>query len=369
MAPMVVIGTYDPDKHRARILIEGLRARGVPLHEIQVAVWEGIRDKGLLTSREQWQAAVRQLLALPRLALRYLRAPAHRVVLVPYPGVFEVLVIAPLAVLRGARVAWDLFISPYDTMVHDRRTHAPWHPLAVTLYVAEWLAVRMVAWPFLDTAAHARRFERLMALPARTVHAVPLGTDPARFPSLPALPTKSGHPLRVLFYGQYIPLHGMETIVRAAHRLEVAGIPAVFTFAGTGQEQPRVDALIARLGVHSIRQLGWVPASELPRLMSESDIGLGIFGRSDKAMSVVPNKVYEMAAAQLPIVTGDTPAMADFASAHPWIVRVPPGDEAALAAALMRIASAGWPPSQVPLPSVGPAEVADCLLGLVEFPR
>lgn len=368
-SPLVVIGGYDADKHRARILLEGLRTRGIPLHEINISIWRGIRDKGVLTRREKLSAALRQLFVLPLLALRYLRAPSHQLVLIPYPGAFEALVVAPLAKLRGARVAWDLFISPYDTLVYDRRTHRPWHPLAAGLYLVEWIAVRIVTWPFLDTAAHARRFERLMGIAPGTVGHVPLGTDPSRFPPVARRARTAATPLRVLFYGQYIPLHGMETIVRAARDLENSGVSVTFTFAGTGQEQGRVGELISSLGVRSIRQLGWVPAADLHALIQDSDVGLGIFGESAKALSVVPNKVYEMAAAQLPIITGDTPALANFAAGHPWMMLVPPGDHVALAASLARIVAEGLPLPVTPLPIVGPESVADALLAFVEAPR
>lgn len=362
----MVIGTYDPQKHRARILLEGLRARGVPIHEINVGIWQGVRDKGMLTPVGKLGAALRQLVALPRLALAYLRAPAHDTVLIPYPGIAEAVVLTPVAALRGARVAWDLFISPYDTLVHDRRTHRAFHPLALALLAMEWLAARLVTWPFLDTGAHARRFERLMGLPHGRVGSAPLGTDPARFP-----PRRAGHvrrpgPLRLLFYGQYIPLHGMETIIRAAWRLQHADVAVEFMFAGTGQEQARVDALIAELGLRNLRQLGWIEPQRLPELMHDADLGLGIFGQSEKACSVVPNKAYEMAAAQLPFVSGDTPALAEFAPGHPWVLRVPPGDDAALANAIARVATAGLPPADEPLPVVGPPEVADAVLALLE---
>ena len=79
-----------------------------------------------------------------------------------------------------------------------------------------------------------------------------------------------------------------------------------------------------------------MPAADLPALVAGHDVCLGIFGTGDKALRVVPNKVFQGAAAGCAIVTSDTApqrrALGDAA------VLVPPGDPEALAAALRRLA-------------------------------
>jgi glycosyltransferase involved in cell wall biosynthesis len=364
-APLLVWGTYDTTKPRVRLLLEGLRAAGIAHDEAHADIWTGVRDKGTLTRREQLAAAWRWCRAQPALVAAFLRAPTPRAVLVPYLGLFDLLVLAPFARWRRVPIIWDLFLSPWDTVVHDRGMVGRWHPVAILLYASEWLASRLATRLFLDTAAHARRYEGLMGLPEGRVGAVPLGTDPARFPARPARPAVH-KPLRVLFYGQYIPLHGLGTIVRAAKLLDERGAAVRITLVGGGQEEPRIRALIAELGVGVVEQRGWVPVEELPALIHDADVGLGIFGTSGKAVTVVPNKVYELAATQTPIVTGDTPAMREFAPGHPWVLRVPPGDPAALAACLEGIVATGGWPEAPPLPVVGPREVGAAFAHVAE---
>lgn len=360
-AQVLVWGTYDISKPRVRLLLEGLRAVDVPFSEVHVDVWSGVRDKGTLTWREQLGAALRWLAAMPRLVVGFCRAPRHDAVLIPYLGLFDLLVLAPFARWRRTPVIWDLFISPYDTVVHDRRLLGTRHPLALVLYGCEWIACRLATRLFLDTAPHARRYEVLMHLPAGRVGAVPLGTDPTRFS--PRIGAPSVHsPLRVFFYGQYIPLHGLETVVRAAARCEARGVSVTWTLAGTGQEQARVSALITELGVRSVTQLGWLAPADVPAAIRESDVGLGIFGGSDKALTVVPNKVYEIAATQTPIISADTPAMREFARGHPWVRLVGAGNADELADAVEHILAVGeWPPAPS-LPVVGPREVGRALV-------
>ena len=360
-APLLVWGTYDISKPRVRLLLEGLRANDVAFTEVHDDIWAGVRDKGTLRAREQLGAIGRWIAAQPGLVARYLRAPAHGAVLIPYLGLFDLLVLTPFVRWRRVPVIWDLFISPYDTVVNDRRMLGRWHPVSLTLYASEWLASRLATCLFLDTAAHARRFEALMGLPVGRVGAVPLGTDPSRFPARTGAPTVHS-PLRIFFYGQYIPLHGLETVVRAARLLEERGVAVEWELAGTGQEHARITALISSLGATSVRQVGWIAPGDLPARIHSADVGVGIFGTSAKALTVVPNKVYEIAATQTPIITADTPAMREFAPAHPWVLRTDPGNAAALAACVERIVVAGAWPAAPPLPVVGPREVGAAFL-------
>jgi len=114
----------------------------------------------------------------------------------------------------------------------------------------------------------------------------------------------------------------------------ITGAPIEVTMIGSGQDEAETRAAAA--ANRAVRWLDWVPAAELPALVASHHVCLGIFGTSAKALRVVPNKVFQGAAAGCAIVTSDTPpqrrALGDAA------VLVPPGDPAALATALARLA-------------------------------
>jgi glycosyltransferase involved in cell wall biosynthesis len=77
----------------------------------------------------------------------------------------------------------------------------------------------------------------------------------------------------------------------------------------------------------------WVDPAALPALVASHDVCLGIFGTGPKARRVVPNKVYQGAAAGCLVITSNTApqrrALGDAA------VYVEPGDGQALADALL----------------------------------
>jgi SAM-dependent methyltransferase len=101
---------------------------------------------------------------------------------------------------------------------------------------------------------------------------------------------------------------------------------------GSGQDRAACEAAA---GGAPVRWLDWADATELPALVAGHDVCLGIFGAGDKARRVVPNKVFQGAAAGCVIVTSDTPSQR--AALDGAALFVPPGDAAALTEVIMRL--------------------------------
>lgn len=338
---VVLWGTCDTGKPRVRILIEGLRAQGVEVLEIRADPWRGIEDKSQVKGASRWLRLLASVaVAYPRLAWAYLRAPAHDWVLLGYPAIPDIFVIRLLAWLRGTRVAMDWFLSAYDTIVLDRRLVGRGHPLAWLAYGAEWMAVRLADAPFMDTAAHARRMEALYRLPAGRCGRVWVGVEADAFRAPEGGDGVRGDgaaSLRVLFYGQFIPLHGIPTIIDAARLLQDA--PVEWRLIGRGQDADRIRAMIDQHPLPRLRWDSWVPYPQLVDAIRGADVCLGIFGASEKAASVIPNKVFQVLAAGRPLVTRESPAMLELLGDGLDDVRlVPAADPGALADAIAGLA-------------------------------
>ena len=336
---VVLWGTYDLGKPRTRILIRGLGEAGVELIQCHVDVWSGVEDKANIAGWRKVAAILGKLiLAYPILIWRYLRLPRHDVVLVGYLGHLDVIVLWPFAALRGAPVVWDAFLSLYETVVEDRQMVGPRHPLAWLVWAWDWLACRAADLVLLDTHAHARWFQSEFKLRDGRTDAVFVGAEPDAFAPLPdAGHTKAGGPIRILFYGQFIPLHGIETIVAAAARTS----PELYswTIIGTGQEDARIRRLLEANPIPHLRWITWVPYGQLRESIATADICLGIFGQSGKAARVIPNKVFQVIAAGRPLVTRDSPAMRELVTSDtPGIHLVRAGDADLLLAGIAELA-------------------------------
>jgi len=363
-ARLVFWGTYDLGKPRTRILLDGLRRTGADVREIHFDVWRGHADKSQLRRRDWAMAALRTLLCYPVLIARVLVSPRDATVVVPYPGALDMLVLWPFARIRGQRVVWDMFLSLYDTVVDDRGMARERGAVARLLWAVEWLAARAAHVVLLDTQAHADRIAGLFRLPRGKTAAVAVGAETDLFPRLPRRPAHAGRP-RVLFYGQLIPLHGIETILRAALSERGRGID--WHIVGTGQDRPKVEAALARAAAAHVTWEPWRPYETLVDAIAAADICLGIFGASDKAASVVPNKVYQALVAGRAVISRDSPAMRETFPAGPGLTLVPHSDSDALLDAIDACAAEDFPPMPAARLEVArPDHIATRLLCVIE---
>ena len=345
---LVMLGTYDLGKPRTRLLLRAMQEIDADLVQIHHNVWSGIEDKSLVTGiGARLSILFKLLIAYPLLALRYAFAGRHDVVVVGYMGLFDMLLLAPLAKLRGKPIVWDAFLSVYDTYARDRGLGEEGGLKARILRKVERLACRIADQVVLDTQSHAELMGKLHAVADKKLGAVLVGAEDTAFALSPPRTRSAAEPLEVLFYGQFIPLHGIDTIVDAA--LSEGGRAFRWTIIGQGQEAPRIDALLCDADADHIRRIDWVDYAKLADEMAKADVCLGIFGTSDKASRVIPNKVYQALSAGKPLVTRDSPAMRELVQGdRPYLQLTQAGDADSLLRALEAIAQSDDAPQGNP---------------------
>lgn len=335
---VVLLGTYDLGKPRTRLLRQSLRAIDPSLEELHVDVWHGVEDKSVMRGiGARMVIGLKLLLAYPWLALRYLLSGRHDVVVVGYMGLFDMLLLAPLARLRGKPVVWDAFLSIYDTWARDRALGAEGGWQARLLRWMERRASKLARVVVMDTQAHAALMGELHRVPEAKLDAVLVGAEASAFTPSSQRVRPVAERLQILFYGQFIPLHGIDTLVDAA--LDARGSQYDWTIIGQGQEAARIDARLAGAEMPHVTRIAWVDYQELGEQLGQADVCLGIFGASDKAARVIPNKVYQTLLSDKPLITRDSPAIRELvAGERPGLYLVPPADPSALLDALAQFA-------------------------------
>jgi len=272
--------------------------------------------------------------AYPMLLWRFLRSPRPDIVVVGYLGHLDVLLLRPFAILRRTPVIWDAFLSLYDTVVDDRRMVSSRHPAAHFLKGWDWLACRAADLVVLDTEAQATLFRNTYGLETSKVTSVFVGAEVKTFPKLSA--NSKGSRATVLFYGQFIPLHGIATIIEAA-RLS-RNRPIDWVIIGSGQMAGHIREMLDNDTPNALDWVEWVPYPELLRYIAAADVCLGVFGESSKAGRVIPNKVFQILSAGRPLVTRDGPGIRELVPEFATGVElVPPADPAALLMAVERL--------------------------------
>jgi glycosyltransferase involved in cell wall biosynthesis len=324
------LGTYESDYPRTRVLHTGLRDLGVRVVECHRPVWELTRHKAgdFLSVRRAPGTVWRFGSAWAAIAAAQRRAGTVDAVVAGYPAQLD----APLAWLaaRARRVPLviDALISLSDTLGGDR---ARARSLATrALGALDSAALRVGSLVLADTHAHSAYFAQRFGVAPSRIAVVPVGAEADKFPEAP--PPASAN--RVLFYGKLAPLHGLETVLEAARR---PGVPPVRVI-GEGQLGGWLREELRRSHPRDLEHLPWVPYESLGAELAAAAICLGIFGTSEKARRVVPNKIFQAMAVGRPIVTADTPAVRELLEHDRDALLVPAGDPNALAAALTRLA-------------------------------
>jgi glycosyltransferase involved in cell wall biosynthesis len=108
---------------------------------------------------------------------------------------------------------------------------------------------------------------------------------------------------QILFYGSFIPLHGIQYIIKAAHLLQDR--PDIqFIMIGSGQTQRDIMDLYRELNPRNITFIDKMDYAALITYIKQAHLCLGIFGDTDKARRVIPNKVIECMGCGKPVITG-----------------------------------------------------------------
>ena len=231
---------------------------------------------------------------------------------------------------RGIPVVFDPMISAWDKKVLEQKKWKAEEPRAKRLLERER---RLMAMPDLvcwDTSCHVDFCEKYLKVPREKLRVLLTGTDEQVFRPQPPQPPHAGD-FRVLYHGAYLPLHGTEHIVEAARLTQSMGIH--WDFLGWGAYKAATEAKAE--GITNITFLDKVPYTEVPRVICDHDVVLGVFGTTAKAARVIGNKVYECMACCRPTVNEFCTGYPPEASGCRAIKFVPPGDAAAIVKAVV----------------------------------
>jgi len=324
---IIVFGSYRLwEQPRVRVLLDGLRERGHEIVECNVPLPFDTANR-VRAARQPWRAPLLGLRVgqvWPALWRKARRLPKPDAVLVPYLGHFDVHLARRL--WPRTPIVLDHFLFLQDTAI-DRGTRS--RAVLGALSRVDRSAVRAADLVIVDTEGHWR----LLPEPQRSsALVVPVGA-PREWFHEPG--PHGGGPVRVIFFGIFTPLQGAPVIGEALRLLDPDPAAVRITMVGRGQDYEATRRLAG--SSPAVEWVDWVDYEKLPALVAEQDICLGIFGANPKGLRVVPNKVYQGAAAGCAIVTSDSEwqrgALGEAA------VYVPAGDTKALSTALRKLVS------------------------------
>ena len=241
-------------------------------------------------------------------------------------------------VIPFVRILWrgklisDAYFSLYDTFVNDKVRTTPG---SCSARICEWLDQYMLQSSDLcltATIEHANYFREKFDVPGAKLERLWVSANESTVPRNTLWPNND-KPFRVFFWGNYIPLQGVPTIVAAADQLKHENIE--FTLTGRGQTFDTCQAMISERNVTNVQLIDWMTPAEIHKQVSLSHLALGIFGTSAKAARVIPNKVFQALAMKIPVITRNSPGAAELLQDKLDAYFVPAGNASALAAKIL----------------------------------
>lgn len=230
------------------------------------------------------------------------------------------------------KLVLDAFLSAYDTLVFDRKKFKEGSWAARFCFWLDKKSCRLADKVLLDTEQHIDYFVATFGLPREKFERVLIGADDSLFYPRKNPEQDKKKKLIIGFHGLFIPLQGVEYIIKAAKLLEKENLE--FHLVGRGQTYEDCRRLAEGLQLQNVQFLGLKKPEEIPGCIASWDIGLGIFGETPKTQRVIPNKAYEIIAMRKPLITADTPATRELFTHRKNVYVCPAKNPEALAKAI-----------------------------------
>lgn len=313
---VLILGHYSPIYPRNAAIVRLLQSQGIRVIEAGVSL-------NRLT----------RIFALIRHILRIRFKRIHiDLIFVPMIDLETFPIAKLLAKLLNIPLIYDAFESRYSVWVNEQK-HSQKAVKSIILKALESYAVRYADLILCDTKAHGRLFAELYEVSLDKFFIIYVCLNTELF--VPNFKEPGTTEFVVQFIGYFHPLAGVNVILSAAYLLNDDS-SIVFEVIG-GRDRQKKEELLKRaqdLGLSNIRFYDPLPYAELQPVIQRADLCLGIFGDTDQAGRVIPNKVYQALAMGKAVVTRDSDAIREVFTPDVHILVVPANDPASLAEAI-----------------------------------
>ena len=246
---------------------------------------------------------------------------------------------------RKIPMVYDYFISKFQTFYEDRELFSRKNKIFkvfkyVFLYCLDYFECLLSNSVVLDTDTHIEYFKRKYKLKKKKFVKIFVGArDDIYFPL--NIKKKSDNKFIVGYWGTFIPLHGVDYIIKAFELLKNES-DIYLSLLGKGQTYETNKELAERLKIKNIEFIPKIfmtskELNKLPEFITKFDLGLGIFGSTNKMLLVIPNKIFEGIAMKLPMITANTPAIREEFTNNKDIILCDRANPESLAKSIIRL--------------------------------
>jgi len=322
---VLYIGDFHNWYPRNYIFIQGLRAYNINVYEINFRTYNKIKKIKIF---------LKHLIKLRN----------ERFDLVLFYSIF----VSPLDFLLARILAYskriplvnDIFISKlltyyYDNEFYKKRKVKIKFLHWIYYYIIDFLECHLANYVILDTTSHIKFFYEKFKVPLKKFRKIYVGSRNDIFYPIEKK-KKDTNKTVVGFWGHYIPLHGVQYIIKAIKLLENDD-QLNFFLLGRGNTYKENRNLADKLNLRNTEFIDVVPIKKLPEFISKCDIGLGIFGNTPKADKVIPNKIFEGNAMKVPMISCESHAINELYNNYRDILLCKPANPESLVESILKL--------------------------------
>lgn len=314
---------YGDNFNRNKIFINGLTNNDVEVYEYN------INSHNLLTN----------IYAFIKNFKKILLGHKYDAILFHSEAFIQFILAKLISHLSNIPLIHDIYISKLQTIYYDRQLYTrkkiPKLLLKIILYAIDLIECTFADLIILDTNTHIKYFSKKFKIPIEKFRRIFVGSQDDIFYPIDTN-EKSSDKFIVGFIGTYIPLQGIEYIIKAAKLLEKEN-EINFHLIGDGQTYIKNRELVKELKVKNIEFINSVPLTKLPKFISNFDVGLGIFGKTDKTIQIIPNKIFDGIAMKIPMITCDSPAIRELFTDNENMILCERANSESLATAILKL--------------------------------
>lgn len=301
-------GTYRAGYNRNNIMIAALRSAGVEVVECHENLWTSIEDRENIT-KGGWRNPGfwwRVIKAYTKLFFRSFTIGKFDVMVLGYPGQFDIFLAKIVCFFRGKPLVLDVLMSLY-LVAMERKLDTSRHSAVDFLFRIEKTVLKIPDLLIHDTPQYVAWLGDTFGVEPNRFRLVPIGADDSIFKPIEQV-SVNNEKFKVLYYGTFIPNHGLTHIIEAAKLLSnQADIEMIFI--GEGPEKSRIVEIVEESKLENVQFLPWCNQEELVELINATDVCLGAFGSTPQSLMTVQNKIYECMACGKAIINGTSPAI------------------------------------------------------------
>lgn len=207
-------------------------------------------------------------------------------------------------ITKGKPLIFDALMSPYAALKFENKSGRIGNFVAPIVHVLESQALKNSDIVLTDTRLHQDFYKQQFAVAENKIFAIPVGSQEPN--GQKKLRRSNSNDFTVLFYGSFLPLHGVDVIVQAAGLLRA--YPIHFQFIGGKPKQiARLRDLCKAHQVTRYRHRLWLPFEQLIKQeIPQASLCLGgPFGNTPQAQRVITTKTSQCLALGRPTVVGE----------------------------------------------------------------